>query len=297
MDATYATVPPTLQKPFQDSLKEALKHLPVPTEEGFKKIAGKIRDDIAKDYIDTNDFVCYNSKGKRLLATPPYTGSSLFCRHHQCISEADKFCVYDTPIALFDFSNTTSSNLIPIRAWGIIARGFYSHHSLELTEHINITITCSQRGITTTADITCDKQHQIAICTNNGKLSEIILHFDTSRVSTNCTVSCPGGQSSFQIVGTLDYVNDAPIQNEMSTDNAKTAHQLGNAFDIATKWLTSLSKTITAFFANLSIFSYIKILFAFTMLLIIWRCMIAIKSTFFETKKATLMLAGNLSDR
>ncbi|WKY01833.1 hypothetical protein Q1695_015666 [Nippostrongylus brasiliensis] len=48
MDATYATVPPTLQKPFQDSLKEALKHLPVPTEEGFKKIAGKIRDDIAK---------------------------------------------------------------------------------------------------------------------------------------------------------------------------------------------------------------------------------------------------------
>ncbi|KAK6047718.1 hypothetical protein COOONC_14778 [Cooperia oncophora] len=96
-----------------------------------------------------------------------------------------------------------------------------------------VTIVCYSSEDQTTADITCDKQQQIAVCTRNGKLSEIAFHFDSPSVNMNCTVSCPGGESSFQINGVLDYVNDASFQDEISHSSEENFNHSGNSITAA----------------------------------------------------------------
>ncbi|VDP44498.1 unnamed protein product [Heligmosomoides polygyrus] len=134
-----------------------------------------------------------------------------------------------------------------------------------------VSIVCRLTEEEATADLTCDTQHQIAICTKNGKLNEIVFHFDTPKVSTTCTI-CSGGQSSFQLDGMLDYVNDAQIQREISNNNEENIDETGNVFVTVFEWIYSFPDAISTFFANLNILTYIKTLLACSILLLFTLC-------------------------
>ncbi|KAL6741965.1 hypothetical protein Aduo_015170 [Ancylostoma duodenale] len=77
----------------------------------------------------------------------------LFCEKQQCSDSANKFCMYDTPIALYNFSNTRSSDLlIPIRAWGTTTREFYPHNSDAQAQTVFISAKCSKGGVEIRSD-------------------------------------------------------------------------------------------------------------------------------------------------
>ncbi|EYB83533.1 hypothetical protein Y032_0333g2792 [Ancylostoma ceylanicum] len=102
-----------------------------------------------------------------------------------------------------------------------------------------ITVVCYSTEEQTTADITCNKQHQIATCTKRGKLTELTFHFNSPEVSTSCSISCPGGQSSFHLSGLLDYVNDAQLQREIAVNSEMTIAQPSDTFTNVTHWISS----------------------------------------------------------
>ncbi|VDO67032.1 unnamed protein product [Heligmosomoides polygyrus] len=106
-----------------------------------------------------------------------------------------------------------------------------------------VTIVCYSTEKTTTADIICGQQQQITTCTETGKLSEVIFHFNTPTVSTRCTVSCPGGNTSFHLSGVLIYVSESELQNEISTINDFSVNQPAG--------FTAAIKGVSSFFRKL----------------------------------------------
>ncbi|VDO60834.1 unnamed protein product, partial [Heligmosomoides polygyrus] len=102
-----------------------------------------------KDYLTPNDFICVNSEGRRVDPTSPFQGTSLFCERHNCDEAAENFCMHDTPIALFDYSDAQESNkMIPIKAWGTTTREFYGHKSNGSSNAVSLSVMCSKGGIT-----------------------------------------------------------------------------------------------------------------------------------------------------
>ncbi|PIO54627.1 hypothetical protein TELCIR_24004 [Teladorsagia circumcincta] len=125
-----------------------------------------------------------------------------------------------------------------------------------------VTIVCYSTSDQSTADIICDDQHQIATCTQRGKITALKFHFDSPKIDINCTISCPGGQSHFLINGTLDYVHDSALQQEIAIDSDVSVNPEENVWDTATEWISS----ITDFFGLLKI---LLISFALILLLLV----------------------------
>ncbi|KAK6726390.1 hypothetical protein RB195_004606 [Necator americanus] len=103
-----------------------------------------------------------------------------------------------------------------------------------------ITVVCYSTKEQTTTDITSNKQLQIATCTKRGKLAELTFHFNSPKVSTSCTISCPGGQSSFQLSGLLDYVNDAQLQREIAVNSEMAVNKPSDSLEKIPDWLSSI---------------------------------------------------------
>ncbi|KAK6030023.1 peptidase family A16 [Ostertagia ostertagi] len=148
-----------------------------------------------------------------------------------------------------------------------------------------VSIICYSTEEQTTADITCEQEQQVAICTKTGKLNEMIFHFRSPEIATKCTVSCPGGLSSFQVEGALDYVNDAQIQDEISTKNEERIDHNENALSTVTGWIYSLPDTITGFFLDLNLFTSIKIFLTCIILIILLYCIVFVTSILSRAKK------------
>ncbi|PIO71824.1 integrase core domain protein [Teladorsagia circumcincta] len=148
-----------------------------------------------------------------------------------------------------------------------------------------VSIICYSTEEQTTADITCEQEQQVAICTKTGKLNEMIFHFHSPEIATKCTISCPGGLSSFQIEGALDYVNDAQIQEEISTNNEERIDHTGNALNTVTEWIYSLPDTVIGFLLNLNLFTSIKIFLTCITFIILLHCIAFVTSFLPKAKK------------
>ncbi|KAK6040122.1 hypothetical protein COOONC_22373 [Cooperia oncophora] len=109
------------------------------------------------------------------------------------------------------------------------------------------TIVCYSTQDQTTADITCEGQHQLAICTPRGRLSVLSFHFNSPKIATNCTVSCPGGQSHFLINGTLDYVRNSELQREIGINDDISTIPPDNVWHSVTEWVSSIPRNFTFF--------------------------------------------------
>ncbi|KAK6727608.1 hypothetical protein RB195_005351 [Necator americanus] len=138
-----------------------------------------------------------------------------------------------------------------------------------------ITVVCYSTEEQTTADITCNKQHQIATCTKRGKLAELTFHFNSPKVSTSCTISCPGGQSSFHLSGLLDYVNDAQLQREIAVNSEMAVNRPSDTLEKIADWLSSLVDKFNFF--NL------KFLLVCCILALFLPCITSITSAFRDT--------------
>ncbi|KAK6029370.1 phlebovirus glycoprotein G1, partial [Ostertagia ostertagi] len=97
-----------------------------------------------KDYIDSEDFICFDAKGSQRMAKPPYTGTSQFCNKHSCQDNAEILCTFGNPSALYTTHDGKSTILV--KAWGITTRDFYGHLNME-PSHGSISTQCKKGGI------------------------------------------------------------------------------------------------------------------------------------------------------
>ncbi|KAK6028305.1 Pao retrotransposon peptidase [Ostertagia ostertagi] len=113
-----------------------------------------------QDYIDENDFICVDRKGWIRRKTRRITGTSRFCETHTCRNDAQLFCTYDSPIAIFVSNNAPSHNIPPItvKAWGTITKTYYGYPSKNTTRwnessvQASIHTQCSKGGLTITSN-------------------------------------------------------------------------------------------------------------------------------------------------
>ncbi|PIO70068.1 tenuivirus PVC2 protein [Teladorsagia circumcincta] len=157
---------------------------------------------IIKDYLNASDFVCINAEGKRVSTTPPYQGTSVFCENHSCSEHAEKFCIYDTPIALHDFSDATSTTfLIPIRAWGTTNREFYPHNPQNYAEAILLSPKCSKGGLDIATDRIIDAIEACiaSYCIFTSHVSATSLMFPTELIVFRYTVQISGWQNGIRV--------------------------------------------------------------------------------------------------
>ncbi|EPB71745.1 phlebovirus glycoprotein G1 [Ancylostoma ceylanicum] len=89
-----------------------------------------------------------------------------------------------------------------------------------------VSIACKSERGETTAEIHCGDQLQIAICTPTGHINTVFLNFNTSRIKENCTLSCPGGTTSFEIVGELSYFNDGVLLQQQGVTKSISDNSL-----------------------------------------------------------------------
>ncbi|VDL67184.1 unnamed protein product, partial [Nippostrongylus brasiliensis] len=157
--------------------------------DGTKLLVSSIHVTI-KEFADTDDFICFNSNGKRVHAAPPYKGSHVFCKAHKCNFRSNKFCMYDTPVALFDFSDNNTQNLIPIRAWGTTTRQFYPHNSESTLERALLTTQCSKGGVVISSDraVNTVKSCIQSYCVFSHNMSHTQILFPTELVVFKYTV-------------------------------------------------------------------------------------------------------------
>ncbi|KAK6012650.1 hypothetical protein OSTOST_22176 [Ostertagia ostertagi] len=109
---------------------------------------------------------------------------------------------HDDTIAAHTSSRVDMVNLCPNSQWKQQRTMFHNEFVNVLESYscplgAKVPIVCYSTEEQTTADITCEQEQQVAICTKTGKLNEMIFHFRSPEIATKCTVSCPGGQSSF----------------------------------------------------------------------------------------------------
>ncbi|VDP42227.1 unnamed protein product [Heligmosomoides polygyrus] len=124
-----------------------------------------------KDFLDEYDFTCVDRKGWRRRPHDSITGTSGFCKKHQCKARATLFCTYDNPLTLLVINDTESSTSIPIQAWGTISKAFYGFPRKPRATggHINsdrsiVKTTCSTGGISLQSDNSLDVAE---VCINN----------------------------------------------------------------------------------------------------------------------------------
>ncbi|RCN35992.1 zinc knuckle [Ancylostoma caninum] len=99
---------------------------------------------IIKDYIDANDFLCFDVNGTQQAAITPYTGTSYFCNKNNCDDNAELFCTFGTPSAILATPEGEESLLV--KAWGVTTKEYYGHLSPE-TSHPSISTICTKGGI------------------------------------------------------------------------------------------------------------------------------------------------------
>ncbi|KAK6034477.1 hypothetical protein COOONC_28004 [Cooperia oncophora] len=155
-----------------------------------------------KDYLNNEDFICISPKGERVSTEPPYQGTSAFCEKHQCSDKANKFCIYDVPITLFDFSSSTSSTLlIPIKAWGTTTTEFYPHNLQTYAESILILTNCSKGGLEIKADQEIDiiEACIASYCIFASHVSTTSLLFPTELVVFKYTIQVTAWQNGLSV--------------------------------------------------------------------------------------------------
>ncbi|VDO94824.1 unnamed protein product [Heligmosomoides polygyrus] len=123
-----------------------------------------------KDYLNEYDFTFFDRKGWR-RPHDSITGTSRFCKKHQCKARATLFCTYDNPLTLLFINDTESSASIPIQAWGTISKAFYGFPRKPRAAggHIDsdrsiVKTTCSTGGISLQSDNSLDVAE---VCINN----------------------------------------------------------------------------------------------------------------------------------
>ncbi|EYC35620.1 hypothetical protein Y032_1011g3388 [Ancylostoma ceylanicum] len=104
-----------------------------------------------KEYLDPEDFVCFDLKGSQQPPKQPYTGTSYFCDKNECHDNAPLFCTFGAPSAIF----TTPTGSFVMKAWGITTRTYYGH--LPYTSpNVTISITCVKGGAEVTTNLPVD---------------------------------------------------------------------------------------------------------------------------------------------
>ncbi|KAK6726391.1 hypothetical protein RB195_004607 [Necator americanus] len=110
--------------------------------------------------------------------------------------------MYDTPVALYDFSNTRSSDmLIPIKAWGTTMREFYPHNTDAHAEAVFISAKCSKGGVEIGSDREIDKIEAciISYCVFATHLSNTALFFPTELVVVKYTIKITAWQNGLHV--------------------------------------------------------------------------------------------------
>ncbi|EPB76183.1 hypothetical protein ANCCEY_04718 [Ancylostoma ceylanicum] len=82
-------------------------------------------------------------------------------------------------------------------------------------------IACKSERGEITAEVHCGDQLQIAICTSTGHINTVFLNFNTSRIKEKCTLSFPGGTTSFENVGELSYFNDGVLLQQQEVTSSE----------------------------------------------------------------------------
>ncbi|EYC35619.1 hypothetical protein Y032_1011g3387 [Ancylostoma ceylanicum] len=104
-----------------------------------------------KEYLDPEDFVCFDLEGSQQPPKQPYTGTSYFCDKNECHDNAPLFCTFGAPSAIF----TTPTGSFVMKAWGITTRTYYGH--LPYTSpNVTISITCVKGGAEVTTNLPVD---------------------------------------------------------------------------------------------------------------------------------------------
>lgn len=159
-----------------------------------------------REFFNSEDYYCCNFDGQ-LVSLPipvntPITGSSAFCRHHQCSPSTLKsvFCIYFSPTTTFDLGNFS----IIIRAWRATSKEYYAFKEyIEDTLDSHSTPRCLKGGIeietTKTFDILEVCSSSICIYVNNYK-SGTTIFFPTSIVIFEYTASVMGWINSERIL-------------------------------------------------------------------------------------------------
>lgn len=140
-------------------------------------------------------------------------------------------------------------------------------------------LACQSSENTVSAEVTCGHQLQLVTCTKTGHLNRLILNFASPTVNEKCVLACPGGQTEFNIYGSLEYVNDGLLRKEEIVNH----NVIDPQFDVNT--IISLLKTfISSAIEFVYSFVGLKIIFVL-LILIIFRSILNTLTKELKTKK------------
>ncbi|EPB67498.1 hypothetical protein ANCCEY_13409 [Ancylostoma ceylanicum] len=94
-----------------------------------------------------------------------------------------------------------------------------------------------------TTQIECGNATNLMKCTPQGTSSQLRFHFTESRIDTNCTITCPSGNTVATLRGQLEFVNEGTYLTEIHSINANKPSNNGIHFKDVLNLFEKISKS------------------------------------------------------